>query len=71
MGYASQCKLFKIAGHSPAYFQNKRAAKKMRDKLSATLASSTPRFVVMRGSEHWRGESFNTVKRTRGARSTW
>jgi len=71
MGYASQRKIFKVAGHFPAHFQSKRDAKKMRDELNALLASSEPRFVIMRGPDHWRGESFNKSKRTRGSRSTW
>ena len=51
----------------PHYFQNKGAAKKVRD-LSTGYGGLC---VVMRGPDHWRGESFNTTKRTRGARSTW
>ena len=71
MGYASQLKLFKVGSYMPAYFQSKRAAKRWRDKTSDMLVSSEPRFVVMRGPDHWRGESFNKSKRTRGPRSAW
>ena len=66
MGYASQLLLFKVMqGSHPVYFQNKMVAKTLRDELeSANL-------VVTRGPDHWRGESFNKAKRTRGSRSTW
>ena len=63
-----QLKLFKIAaGKEPVYFTNRKAAKHVRDDLNAHGHSA----VVMRGPVHWRGESFNTSRRMRGARSTW
>jgi hypothetical protein len=64
----NQLKLFKVVSHSvTSYFQNKMAAKKLCDAGSANGG----KLYVMRGPDHWRGESFNNTKRTRGARSTW
>ena len=47
--------LFKVVDGDKAYhFSDKQAAKAQRDKL--------PGAVVMRGPDHWKGESFNTSK---------
>ncbi len=62
-----QLNIFKVEAKTPAYFQNKGEAKKVRDLGNGYGGV----LVVMRGPDHWRGESFNTTKRTRGARSTW
>ncbi len=70
-----QLKLFKVVppGAKGAFcFNHKPDAKKMRDTIrEACNKAAAQRIVVMRGPDHWRGESFNTTKRTRGARSTW
>ena len=63
-----QLKLFKVVTptyQDPQYFQNKADAKQERDDLRPA------RLRVMRGPDHWRGESFNKSTRMRGARSTW
>jgi len=73
MGYASQLKLFKVVppGAEGAFcFQNKRKAKKMRDTIrEACNEAAKQKIVIMRGPDHWRGESFNKSRRTRGSRS--
>lgn len=71
MGYASQPKLFKVGHTMPAYFNSKKAAKTQRDELNMLLSTHERRFAITRGPDHWRGESFNRSKRTRGSRSAW
>ena len=66
MGYSSQLKLFKVVTptyQEPQYFQSKAAAKQERDNLRPA------NLVVMRGPDHWRGESFNKSRQMRGKRS--
>ena len=56
-------KLFKVQANpnlAPVYFDSKRAAKHMRDDLNNDAHYSG--VVVMRGPDHWKGESFNTSK---------
>ena len=68
MGYASQRKLFKVVSPrfaEPKFFQSKVAAKKARDELEPA------NLVVMRGPDHWRGESFNKTKLTRKQGARW
>jgi hypothetical protein len=60
-------RLFKVVSPrfpEPTYFGNKEDAKSFRDELEPA------NLVVMRGPDHWRGESFNVSKQTpkRGAR---
>lgn len=58
-----QLKLFKIVvGKEPFYFNRKVDAKRARDDL---LLNTSDR-VVMRGPDHWRGESFNKTSSKRG-----
>ncbi len=54
-------KLFKLSvGTGLEFFQSKRAAKKVCDKLNEDRKrAGSPLFVVMRGPDHWLGESFN------------
>jgi hypothetical protein len=62
-----QLKLFKVVSKQwaePHYFQDKMVAKNVRDE-------DDEKRVIMRGPDHWRGESFNTTKRMRGSRSTF
>ena len=64
MSYNPQRRLFKVAtatGRDPAYFNNKGVAKADRDARVAPC-------VVMRGPDHWRGESFNVSTRTASSR---
>lgn len=69
MGYASQLKVFKVTVEDkPEFFQSKGLAKIRRDRAHAPKDAGR---VVMRGPDHWRGESFNKTKRTRGSRSNW
>jgi len=64
-----QRKLFKVMVESkPEFFQNKGLAKIRRDRAHAPKDVGR---VIMRGPDHWRGESFNKTMRTRGSRSTW
>lgn len=61
-------KLFKVVSprfKEPQYFSDKMVAKNFRDELEPAS------LVVMRGPDHWRGESFNRSTRMRGARSNW
>ena len=63
-----QLRLFKVVTptyQDPQYFQSKAAAKEERASLKPA------HLVVMRGPDHWRGESFNKSTRMRGARSNW
>ena len=54
-------RLFKIMkGDEPVYFNNKRLAKLERDALIAEGKQA----VVMRGPDHWKGESFNVSSKT-------
>ena len=49
-------RLFKVVSprfQEPQYFGNKRDAKFCRDELKPA------NLVIMRGPDHWRGESFN------------
>ena len=64
---ATKLRLFKIQPTKkaePVYFQHKQQARAHRDQLLADGIST----VVMRGPDHWRGESFNVSKNTPGAR---
>lgn len=59
-------KLFKVMkGDRAVYFEDKQTAKRERDALRAATNADT---VVMRGPDHWRGESFNVSTRTIGRR---
>lgn len=61
-------KLFKVVSPrfaEPSYFWDKMVAKNFRDELEPANLK------VMRGPDHWRGESFNKSTRMRGARSEW
>jgi len=64
--------LFKLGPERlPCHFNDKMKAKNRRDELNTLLASSQPGFIVMRGPDHWRGESFGrplnqTVSSKRG-----
>lgn len=54
-------RLFKIYAQ---YFQEKRYAKLFRDEINIGGAGA----VVMRGPDHWRGESFNVSKQTQSSK---
>ena len=55
-------RLFKVeAGGNPVYFENKRLAKRERDRLHDDGKTD---IVIMRGPDHRRGESFNVSKQT-------
>ncbi len=59
-------KLFKVTvGNEPMYFQRKVDAKIHRDAGQGRDGQHSDR-VVMRGPDHWRGESFN-----KSTRSAW
>ena len=55
-------KLFKVINHGkPIFCDSKQTAKAVRDLARQGGENS----VVMRGPDHWRGESFNVSSRTR------
>lgn len=57
MGVIPKLKLFKIEyGKTLTYFDNKRLARRARDQL---VEGGAFNIVVMRGPDHYRGESFN------------
>lgn len=57
MGVIPRLRLYKIeSGETLTYFDNKRLAKRTRDQIIEGGASNV---VIMRGPDHWRGESFN------------
>ncbi len=62
MGHSSQRKLFKVGHTMPVYYQNKETAKADRDHRRGNGGFA----VVMRGPDHWRGESFNKSHQMRG-----
>lgn len=61
-------KLFKVVppGAKGAWcFDNKPEAKKVRDTIRAACNEKGAKtIVVMRGPDHWRGESFNKSRKT-------
>lgn len=68
MSYNPQLKLFKVMkGDRAVYFNNKGTAKRERNALIAAGTHA----VVMRGPDHWRGESFNVSKRTTKRVKRW
>lgn len=68
MAYNPQPRLFKVMeGEKPVYFNNKRSAKRLRDKLIEAGKAA----VVMRGPDHYRGESFNKSRQMPGKRSLY
>jgi hypothetical protein len=53
-------KLFKVvAGGTPFYFETKMDAKHYRNMKPSNTSGAYSDSVVMRGPDHWRGESFN------------
>lgn len=66
MGYASQLQLFKVEiDGKPSYFNSKRNAKKARD-------GATRICIVMRGPDHWRGESYGrSLTQTASSKREW
>ncbi len=59
--------LFKVmVGKEPFYFGRKVDAKQHRDMLPSNTSGKYADRVVMRGPDHWRGESFN-----KSTRSAW
>ena len=63
-------RLFKIQSdeNAPVYFfPEKRLAKAHRDDLHAQGKKGV---VIMRGPDHWRGESYNITRNTRRNRRT-
>jgi hypothetical protein len=60
-------RIFKVTTKSlgePRYFSNKRGARVFRDERIEAGESC----VIMRGPDHWRGESFNTSEKTRSSK---